>query len=240
MLITDISQDPLGQALLDYQNKKVVSKLLAHCDIADDDHIPIDHFFRKYDEMPQLEQVALQYCRGHVLDIGAGAGSHSLALQAMGLEVTAMDISPGAVAVMRARGVKNVLHDNIYQWNQHTFDTLLLMMNGIGLVGDLKGLELFLLKTQKLLNSGGQIILDSSDLSYLFVNEEGVMKINNDESFWGEAIFKMRYKGTSGKPFKWLYLDYSMLEKYAQEYGYTCELLFEGDHHEYLVRLKLT
>lgn len=239
-LITDISRDPLGQALLDYYHGKADNKLIAHCDIADDDYIPIPHFFRSYEEMPKLEQLALQYCRGHILDIGAGAGSHSLALQIMGQKVTAIDISPGAVAVMRARGIKNVLHSDFYAWDRQKFDTLLLMMNGIGLVGNLKGLELFMLKAQSILAKGGQILLDSSDLSYLFIDETGTMRIDNGKPFWGEATFRMKYNNIRGEAFRWLYLDISVLENYAQKYGYTCELLYEGDQHDYLARLSLS
>ena len=238
-MITDLSKDPLGQALLDYHSGKELLPLIAHCDIADDDEIPIAQFFRTHTQMPQLEQAALQYCRGKILDIGAGAGSHSLILQAMGLEVTAMDISPGAVAVMRGRGLKRVFHADIFNWKAAPFDTLLLMMNGIGLVGDLKGLDIFLLKAQGLIATDGQILLDSSDLSYLYAKQTGVMMVDNQAPFWGEAHFSMKYGHIRGAKFKWLYLDFSLLQAHAHEFGYDCELLFEGKQHDYLASLKL-
>lgn len=238
-LITDPSKDPLGRALLDYHAGNPTGTLWAMCDIADDDEIPIQQFFRAYDEMPPLEQLALQHCRGHVLDIGAGAGSHSLILQNMGLTVTAIDISPGAVAVMRRRGVKQVVHADIFHWQQQGFDTLLLMMNGIGLVGDLQGLEVFLSAMRSKLKPEAQILLDSSDVSYLFMDEEGTQRIDNQAGFYGEAAFYMKYKSIRGKPFKWLYLDVSLLQNRAEALGYRCELLAEGEHYEYLARLSL-
>lgn len=238
-LITDTRKDPLGCALLDYQKTgKTDTPLLAICDIADDDEIPVPQFFRTYPQMPKLEQLALQYSRGRVLDIGAGAGSHSLALQALGLEVVALDVSPGAVAVMRSRGVSSVFHADAFHWEKGGFDTLLLMMNGIGLVGDLKGLDVFLLKAQTWLSQEGQILLDSSDLAYLFAEEDGVLKIDPSEPFMGEAHFHMKYGRVRGAPFKWLYLDVSLLQEHAEAYGYDCELLYENERHEYLARLR--
>ncbi|RMG25266.1 MAG: class I SAM-dependent methyltransferase [Bacteroidetes bacterium] len=238
-LITDPAKDPLGRALLDYQAGKRDGKLWAICDIADDDEIPIAQFFRSYEQMPQLEQLALQYCRGRVLDIGAGAGSHSLVLQTMGLPVTAIDISPGAVAVMRQRGIREVVHADIMAWQQPAYDTLLLMMNGIGLVGDLQGLEVFLSRMRSILKPEGRILLDSSDVSYLYVDESGTMHIDQQAGFYGEAQFYMKYEHIRGEPFKWLYLDVSLLRLKAEALGYECELLAEGEHYEYLASLRL-
>ncbi len=228
-------KDPLGTGLLAYmEGKKRGAVIRVTSDVAVNDIIPIDYLFRDYDEMPLWEQEALKRCKGPVLDIGAGAGSHSLALLQQGLEVVAMDVSPGAVAVMKQRGLPKVLHEDIFAFSEEKFDTLLLMMNGIGLVGDLHGLNEFLVHAKYLLNPRGQILLDSSDLSYLY--EETSIILPRDR-YKGIIQYQMSYDEVVGDPFYWLYLDYAKLKKHAAYHGYSSMLLKEGDHFEYLARL---
>ena len=132
MLIKEKRKDPLGAALWDYLTAEIKEDIQVHCNLTEDDIIPVSLLFRSWDALPEYEQAALKACKGKILDIGAGAGSHSLILQSWGMEVSAMDISPGAIRVMKARGLNSCIHEDIYQWKGGQYDTLLMLMNGIG------------------------------------------------------------------------------------------------------------
>ena len=95
-------QDPMGLAIADYHKSGKAARLRVFSPMLEDDEIPVATLFRSQEEMPSIEQAALKACHGATLDVGAGAGCHSLALQQMGLQVTAIDISPLAVTTMSA------------------------------------------------------------------------------------------------------------------------------------------
>ncbi|MCI4668962.1 MAG: methyltransferase domain-containing protein [Bacteroidia bacterium] len=231
--ITNPQKDPMGMALLDYQKGVKGGVIHVSSDIAVNDLIPVDYMYRDQRAMPEWELLALDHCRGKILDIGAGAGSHALILQERGSEVLAMDVSPGAVEAMKCRGL-NTIHENIFDFQGLRFDTLLMMMNGIGLVGDIQGLERFLESAHQMLEAGGQILLDSSDLSYLY-EDKTILK--PDKRYEGIIEFQMRYKNIKGDPFFWIYIEYEKLKSHAQRHGYVCSLIKEGPHFEYLASL---
>ena len=229
--------DPLGAALLDYLAGTTDGHIVVHSDITDDEAMSVVHFFRTGDAFSGLEQTALAQCRGRVLDVGAGAGSHALALQARGLEVTALDVSAGAADVMRRRGVRNVCQSDIMHFKGGKFDTLLMLMNGIGLAGTLDGLAAFLEHAQTLLNPGGQILLDSADILYMYEDEEGGYWIDLNGPYHGEVTYQMCYLNQCGEPFPWLFVSYDLLAEYAAAAGYTCECLFTDENEQFLARL---
>ena len=233
-------KDPLGQALLDYREGEPNNQLTEHCDTTEDDVIPVRHFFRTFRDMPYLEQLALEQCRGRVLDIGAGAGSHALELIDMGLNVTTLDVSPLACRVMKERGLRNVVHSGWDRFEGSGFDTLLMMMNGVGVTGSLDGLDRFLEKAKSMLNPTGQIILDSSDIQYLYREVSGALRIELNKAYYGEVTYQMEYQEIMGAPFGWLYADPAILEKHAKQQGYQCTFIDWGKHFEYLVRLELS
>ena len=233
-----MKQDILGSALLDYQHGNHDGDIKTYSSLEEEDILPLSYMFRSFDEMPIIEQKALKNCKGKVLDIGCGAGSHGLYLQQKGIEATALDSSPGAIKVCQERGLTHTVLENILDFDGQTFDTLLLLMNGIGLAGNLKGLEPFFSKLKALLNTNGQILLDSSDIIYMFENDEdGGYWIPDDVEYYGEVTFTMEYKKRKSEPFSWLYVDYNTLQRAAQYHGFSCELLHEGDHYDYLARL---
>lgn len=237
MLIEDSKRDPLGAAMLAYRQGQTNAVIQVYSDIAIDDVIPVRYLFRAFDDMPAWEQLALETCCGRVLDLGAGAGSHALWLQAQGYEVVAVDNSPGAVAIMQERGVRVVWHADF----QHLaiddpFDTVLLMMNGIGVVGDLKGLNAFLSSARHLLKPGGQILLDSSDIRYLYEAEAVPLPLP-DGRYHGIIGYQMTFGAVQGEAFSWLYLDFHKLARQAEHLGWRCECLAKGSHFEYLARL---
>ena len=230
--------DILGKALLDYQKGNYIEDIKTFSSLDEEDSIPLPYLFRNYGEMPAIEQKALQLCRGNVLDIGCGAGSHSLYLQERGLQVTALDSSKGAIETCKQRGVKLSQNCSILDFKNQKFDTLLLLMNGIGIVGKLALLKTYLTHFKSLLNPNGQILLDSSDIIYMFdADKDGGHWIPESKGYYGEVEFTMKYNGEIGKPFSWLYLDYKTLQNAAWDCQFECELVSEGEHYDYLARL---
>lgn len=232
--------DVLGSALLDYYHNRYTENIVTRSSISEDDELPLPYLFRTFEEMPKLEQKALRSCKGNVLDVGCGSGAHSLYLQNQGLEVTALDNSSGAIEVCRLRGLKSTIEANIHHYSGCKYDTLLLLMNGIGLAGTLNALPSFLQHLKSLLQPSGQILLDSSDIIYMFDQDsDGGYWIDANDSYYGEVFFEMSYKGQVGPRFNWLYLDFNSLSEAAKESGFHCEKLLKGPHYDYLAKLTL-
>jgi SAM-dependent methyltransferase len=230
--------DILGNALLDYQQGKYREDITTYSSLDEEDQLPLPYMFRTFKDMPKLEQKALKICQGEILDVGCGAGSHSLYLQNKGLSVTSLDSSPGAIEVSKQRGLKNTINENLLNFEGKTYDTILILMNGVGLAGTLNGLEKFFAKLKSLLRKDGQILLDSSDIIYMFENDEdGGYWIPEDVNYYGEVSFSMEYKNKKSKPFPWLYVDYNTLRRAASYSNLSCELVMEGEHYDYLARL---
>ncbi len=230
--------DPFVEAFHDFLNGEIHEELAIYINNEFSENMPVKYFFRNLDEMPQLEQIALKECKGRILDIGAGAGCHSLILQNKGLDVTALDIKKGFVDIMKQRGIKKIIHSDIFNFKKGKFDTLLILMNGIGFTVNFSGLERFLNQAKDMLNPDGQILLDSSDLLYLYEEEDGSYKIPLTGDYYGKVIYQVEYKNRKGEPFDWIFIDYSTLEYYAENVGYNCELLFANDFH-YLAKLTI-
>ncbi len=231
-------KDIYGNALLEYQSGIYSEDIATFSSLDEEDTIPLPYLFRNFDGMPPIEQKALELCKGSILDIGCGAGSHSLYLQKKGLEVTALDSSKGAIETCRLRGIENRVLKDILDFKDHKFDTLLMLMNGIGIVGNLENLSGFLKHLKTLLKPGGQILLDSSDIIYMFDDDDdGGRWVPDSGSYYGEVAFTMQYKGVKGEPFIWLYLDYHTLKSAAITSELDCEIITKGDHYDYLARL---
>ena len=232
-------KDPMGTAIADYFNHNKADKLRVFSSQFEEDEIPVNQLFRPYDEMPELEQIALQMAEGNILDVEAGSGCHALALQEMGKEVCAIDISPRSVEVMEKRGVRNVRQMNLFDPHfLETFDTILMLMNGSGIIGKLENMAAFFQKMKQLLRPGGCILMDSSDLRYLFEDEDGSFLIDLAGDYYGEIDFRMQYKNIKGDSFDWLYVDFQTLSLYAAGNGFEAELIKEGEHYDYLTRLR--
>ena len=230
-------QDPMGQAIADYHATGKASRLRVFSPMFDEDEIPVATLFRTRDEMPSIEQEALKLASGHILDVGAGAGCHTLALQAMEKRVTSIDISPLAVATMRERGVKDVREQDFFTLDGPQFDTILMLMNGIGIVGTISRLPAFFMQVDHLLAPGGQLLCDSSDICYIFEDEDGIIDLTGVEGYYGELSYQMQYKSIKGEPFPWLFIDAETLREQATAHGFHCDILVRGPHYDYLARL---
>ena len=233
-------KDPMGAAIADYFAKGRAAKLRVFSSQFEEDEIPAEQLFRTFDEMPPLEQEALRLASGKILDCGAGSGCHALALLDMGKDVEAIDISSLSVEVMQKRGVRQAYQINLFDENYlQKFDTILMLMNGSGIIGKLENMGAFFTKMKQLLNPGGCIYMDSSDLRYLFEDEDGSFLVDLAAGYYGEIDFRMQYKQIKGDPFDWLYVDFQTLSYYASENGFKAELVQEGEHYDYLACLKM-
>jgi 2-polyprenyl-3-methyl-5-hydroxy-6-metoxy-1,4-benzoquinol methylase len=229
-------KDLFGNALIDYQNGDYSEDIITSTSISDEDVLPVPYLFRDYKEMPKLEQKALNLCKGSILDVGCGAGSHSLYLQQKAFEVKAIDISKGAIEVTKNRGVLNAEVLNLLDETE-TFDTILLLMNGTGIFQELVNVSKYLSHLKTLLKAGGQILIDSSDINYMYEDEDGGFWMDTYANYYGELDYFLSYKGEKELPMKWLYLDFETLKMACETVGLTCELVCEGEHFDYLARL---
>lgn len=230
-------KDPMGMAIRDYFKTGKASRLKVLSPDFDDDEIPVPTLFRSFQEMPPLERKALELAQGRILDVGAGSGCHSLALQEMGKTVEAVDISPLSVETMRERGVKIVRQEDFFQLHGEPYDTILMLMNGSGIVGRIEKLPEFFNYIRTLLAPGGCLYMDSSDLRYLYEEEDGSFMIDLNDDYYGELEFQMQYKNVKGDLFPWLYIDFNTLQMYAEENGFHAEIVHEGDHYDYLAKI---
>ena len=236
--ILTADKDPMGTAIADYFNHHKADRLRVFSSQFDEDEIPVGQLFRNIKTMPMLERTALQLATGKILDVGAGSGCHALALQEMDKEVCAIDISPLSVEVMKQRGVNDARLVNLFD-EQFTgqFDTILMLMNGSGIIGRLENMPAFFKKMKQLLRPGGCILMDSSDLRYLFEDEDGNLDIAPEDDYFGEIDFRMQYKSIKGDSFDWLYIDFNTLNLYARQAGFKAEKIEDGEHYDYLARI---
>lgn len=230
------SIDIMGNALKDYFSGKHAENITVISSIAEDDELSLPYLFREEKDLPEIEKKAISLCYGKVLDVGAGSGLHSSILRDKNLEVLAIDTSEGAVEVMRKRGLyaKNI---DLLSFKNEQFDTILLLMNGVGIAQKLKQLTSFLSHLKGLLTPNGQILMDSSDIKYLFTELDGSYWLDLNSDYYGEVTYQMKYNNETGKPFSWLFVDKETLKKHALKVGLNCEIIMEDHHYGFLARL---
>ncbi len=231
-----IMKDIFGKALRDYQNNNYSEDIVTWTNISDEDELPLPYLFRDYAEMPKLEQKALNLSKGHILDVGCGAGSHALWLQNKEFKVKAIDTSQGAIEVAKQRGVLNIELKPLLEETE-TFDTILLLMNGTGIFQELSQVSKYLIHLKSLLNPNGQILVDSSDISYMYEDEDGGIWIDLNSQYYGELDYHLSYKGEEEVPMKWLYLDFETLLTACHTIGLKCEKIMDGVHFDYLAKI---
>lgn len=237
--VLNSAADPMGAAIYDYYVNGNADTLIVHSSMFEDDEIPVEDLFRTLDAMPLVERIALEQAKGRILDVGAGSGCHSIALKELGKTSVAIDISPLSVEVMMQRGL-DARQVNLFDESfTEKFDTILMLMNGTGIIGTLDNMPVFFERMRQLLAPGGCILIDSSDLRYLYEEEDGSLMIDLADDYYGQLDYRMEYKDILGEPFDWLYVDFETLAIYAEENGFTTELIEEGDHYDYLAKLTI-
>ena len=231
-------KDLFGKAILDFQTNTSPENMITSTSISDEDEMEVAYLFRSFDEMPTLEQKALQLAKGRTLEVGCGAGSHGLYLQnERNIDVHSIDISENAIAACTLRGLKNTQVIDVLNIENEKYDTILLLMNGTGIFETLERTSIYLQKLKSLLNPNGQILIDSSDIIYMFDEDEDGGKWIPSETYYGELTFTLQYKNETEAPFPWLYMDYNTLQNAAIANGLQCQLVLEGDHFDYLAQL---
>lgn len=230
-------KDLMGRAIWDYFKNENPEDLQTETSISELDELPVDYLFRDFEEMNKIEQKALKLAHGNVLDIGAGAGSHSLYLQnERNLDVTALDISPKSIEVCQLRGIQKAVAQNMLEFSGETFDTILLLMNGTGIFQSLNVIDIYLKKVHSLLNKNGQILIDSTDILYMFDTDEDGGVLIPANGYYGELDYVVHYKNESEDPIKWLYLDFNTLQNAAANNGFKIEMILQ-DEDSYLAKL---
>lgn len=228
-----MKNDLYGDFLKDFYFGRFKGEVYLNNSYGEAEELPVDAFFRNEEDMPDVEIYALNLCKGKVLDIGAGTGIHSLVLQRNGFEVIAIEQSEGACELMRLKGVVNVVCDDVVKYSGEKFDTLLLMMNGIGFCGYVADLKLFLEHAKDLILPGGQILFDSSDVAYLYEEEPDC------DCYYGEIDYQYEYNERKGDWFSWLYIDEHLMKTIAEECGWKFQLIYQDEDDHYLGRLSL-
>ncbi|QQS49748.1 MAG: methyltransferase domain-containing protein [Bacteroidota bacterium] len=231
--------DPFGIAIKDYYQARFRwgKKLVMRSSLSGIEKTPVSYYFRSFRKMPLLERQALDLCEGSVLDVGACAGSHALLLQNRGFDVTALDISKACCEVMLSRGIKSVVCSDINNYKSRKFNTILLLMNGIGMAGTLKELPHFLNHLKNLLLPGGQILFDSCDIDYAYYEPDGSKWVDLNNAYYGQVKYTPVFKHSEGQDFNWLFVDSNKMKAVARLCGFNFTILAEGSQSAYLGKL---
>lgn len=230
-----LSDDVFGEAFLAFSKGEKCEDFKVIIDGQVQDPLPVSYFFRPAEDMPELELFALDLVEGKVLDVGAAAGCHSLVLQEH-FDVTALEISSKACEVMLERGIQKVVCSDFFEFEGEQFDTILFLMNGLGIGRNAEGTIALLKHAKSLLTPTGFILGDSSDISY-FKNED--IKKGGDASssqeYFGTVQFELQWREMKTF-FPWIYPDPSFLDACAKEAGLHMSIIAEGPHYDYLLR----
>jgi hypothetical protein len=232
--------DPMGQAIYNYAFFNDNTPINVLSQVVEDEELPPDYFFRTFNEMPRLERIALKMSKGKILDIGAGAGCHSVYLQKSGKDVSALEVSQLCCNVLEKRGIKKIINSDILSFTEDRFNTLLLLMNGTGIAKNISGLRELLIHLKNLLLPNGTILVDSSDLMYLYQEENGSFLFDiNAKNYYGEIEYQLKYKNIIGESYSWLFADNVILFEIAEDLGYQAKIVDYGPHYDYLAELTL-
>ncbi len=232
------STDVLGQLAYDVLHDLNAEDIVVHSDLCDPDILPQSILFRDENLLFELEELALELCKGKVIDIGSGTGCLSKILKNKGFEVKGIDTSQGLVDYQLELGLDAECMNFFELQGEEKFDTVLMMMNGIGIVGTVKMLTDFFKKLDQILNPNGIAVIDSSDIAYMYENEDGSIDINLNQEYYGEMKYQMQYKENFGEWFDWLYIDFETLSNFAEQNGFTASMIFEDNNDQYLAELK--
>ncbi len=158
-------QDAIGHGMLEYYSTGKAMEIIER----DDGHFNVSEGFAAYfsepDLWPDRYKEALKHVHGRVLDIGCGAGMHTLYLQEQGVSVTAVDNSPKAIEVCRLRGVKDARILPITKISRHIepFDSIIMLGNNFGLFANPQRAKRLLQRFNNLTFPGGTLIAESYD-----------------------------------------------------------------------------
>ncbi|PLX00080.1 MAG: SAM-dependent methyltransferase [Marinilabiliales bacterium] len=228
--------DPFGFAVSDYLSGIRGTAIMVYSNLTEPDIISVDYLFRSYKEMPELEQIALKECSGLILDVGACAGAHMLELQQQGKETEGIDTSEKIVTLLKQRNLI-AYHADFYRYDISRYDTILLLMNGLGIAGTVNGLHKMMQKFSDNMKEGAQVLADSSDIAYMFDDEQSMKDWSTEVEYYGELKYQIEYKDVLGAEFNWLFADFNLIRDIAEKYQLKAELLFEDQNNQFLCRI---
>lgn len=232
-------KDLMGRAIWDYYYQENAEDLQTETSISELDVLPVSYLFRGYEDMNALEKKALQLSYGKVLDVGAGAGVHSLYLQAeKKLKVTALDISPKSISICKARGLEDAVCEDFLRFNDSGYDTVLLLMNGTGIFKSLSLIDIYLQKLKTILSKTGQVLIDSTDILYMYDQDDDGGVLVPATGYYGELDYYLHYKDETEEPMKWLYLDFNTLKNAAEANGFKIQKILQQED-SFLAKLML-
>jgi SAM-dependent methyltransferase len=224
--------DVFGEALHNYYFHGEASRVLLHNTYGEPERYSLKAYFKSESDLSDLEIFCMDQCRGKILDIGSGTGTHTLYLQNRGHDVHALEISDYCVSIMKDRGVKNIINKDIFDFDGDKYDTLLLLMNGIGISGNLDGFRKLLHKFSILLNPGGRVLFDSTDVTYLYHKVPVPL-----DHYFGELSFQFEYNGKFGRWFDWLYIDSHKIKSTVDNQIWNSNVIFEDGQDSFLMML---
>jgi SAM-dependent methyltransferase len=224
--------DPIGQSIKRYFSTGLDEPVDIWINGKRDEPLYPSRFFRRWQQMNGCERRALQLCSGKILDVGAGAGAHALVMQKRGLDVTALDHSAISCEVMKKQAVNKVVNQDIMTFKEKKFDTILLLMNGFGIGGDVKGLIKLLRHLKTLLAPGGRILGDSTDIIYYPMEDEGIV----NDHYYGQVRFDLQF-GKQKSSFYWTYPDPATLGELAEKVGLRTDVIYKGKDGQFLAQL---
>lgn len=227
---------PYAAAMRAYQDGDVDAGIRLRSSLGEDETLPAGVFFRA--EFFPFEAYALELARGRVLDLGAGVGPHALELQRRGLDVLAVDNCGPLVDIMLERGVRRAIRRDFRWWRGPRFDTVLLLMNGVGPTATLAGLERFLASAGAFLAPGGQLLVDSAEAVPEPVGPDANHGWPPAGDYAGQAWIDLEFGRIRGRPFRELYADVETLQEIAVRVGWATDVAFEADG-AFLLRLTL-
>ncbi len=241
-------EDIFGQAFLEFQMHNLSHPMDVLIDDIAQDALDPAYFFRSFEQMPTLEQLALKRARGKVLDVGAAAGCHSRWLHEHHIDVTSLEISAGACEVMRLINLPNVVEADFFAYEpEERFDTMLFLMNGLGMGQTVEGTIRLLRKAKQLLAPGGVILGDSSDIAYFVLGDnpssddliwldeqkKGLLSQSPLHHYYGMVHFSLKWKQLKNE-FSWIYPDPDLLKFAAEQAELKMVKIADGPHHDFL------
>ncbi len=226
-----MAQDVLGSAIDAYFLNSDDTPIRVFINKNEEPEMYPSVFFRSYKNMLKYEKISLRECKGRVLDLGCGAGCHALYLQKKGVEITAVEISKKSAKVAAARGVEKVINEDWRNLSLKNFDTVLVLMNGMGLAESPAELKLMFKKLKSFLSKNGSILIDSTDVTYAKADWPLL-----DSEYFGKVQFELKYKGKT-QCFPWLFVDFETALKTAKSVKLNVEVLEKARNGHFLLRL---
>ena len=228
--------DTFGKGLMAYYRGSKAPHSI-HRDDGLVDEVSFDTYFSEYESWPWYEKEALRYVKGKILDVGCGAGRHSLWLQKKGFEVSAIDISPMAVEVARLRGVKDcrVMSALELSFDPNSFDTVLLFGNNFGIAGNITNTKKMLRILYRITTKNGQIITTCRNP---FATDKPIHlryhELNRNRGRpAGQITIRIEYKGELSDWFELLMVSPQEIDGIVKAANWKIKKVFEGENGIY-------